>query len=49
MNQKTFAAKLKQIPVVEPDDIDLAMLAEAKAMDDGSTVPLEAFMESPEK
>lgn len=49
MDQRAFEAKLKQIPVVEPDDIDLAMLAEAEKMDDGTTVSLEEFKRSLEK
>ena len=43
MTQKEFEAKLKTLPVEEPDEIDRAMLAEAEAMDDGSTVSLEEF------
>ena len=43
MTQKEFEAKLKSLPVEEPDDIDKAMLAEAQAMDDGSTVSLDEF------
>lgn len=46
MDRKEFEAKLDQIPVVEPDETDRAMLAEAEAMDDGTTVPLEEFKRS---
>lgn len=40
MDRKEFEAKLKQLPVEEPDEIDRAMLAEAEGMDDGTTVRL---------
>lgn len=43
MTPKEFEAKLKTLPVEEPDALDKAMLAEAEAMDDGTTVSLEAF------
>ena len=46
MNPKEFEAKLKTLPVEEPDEIDKAMLAEAEAMDDGTTVSLEEFRKS---
>lgn len=49
MEQKEFERKLSQIPVVEPDEIDKAMLAEAEAMDDGTTVNLEEFKRSLEE
>lgn len=43
MTQKKFEAKLKTLPVEEPDEIDKAMLAEAESIDDGTTVSLEQF------
>lgn len=46
MDPKEFEAKLKTLPVEEPDEIDKAMLAEAEAMDDGTTVSLEEFRKS---
>lgn len=45
MNPKEFEAKLRSLPVEEPDEIDKAMLAEAEAMDDGTTVTLEELRE----
>ena len=41
MERREFEAKLKQLPVEEPDEIDCAMLAEAEEMDDGTTITLE--------
>lgn len=49
MNQKEFEERLKNIPVEKPDEIDRAMLAEAAAMDDGTTVNLEEFKKSLEE
>ena len=49
MNQKEFEAKLKQLPVVEPDQMDQDMLAEAEALNDGSSSELEAFKASLEE
>ncbi len=49
MDQKEFEAKLKRIPVVEPDELDRAMLAEAEELDDGTTVSLEDFKRNPFK
>lgn len=49
MNQKEFETKLKGLPVEAPDEIDRAMLAEAEAMDDGSSVSLEEFRKSLEE
>ena len=46
MQQKEFAHKLSQVPIVEPDDIDNAMLAEAQALDDGTAISLEEFERS---
>lgn len=41
--------KIASIPVEEPDEIDLAMLAEAKQINDGSTISLEDFKADLEK
>lgn len=41
MTVEEFEKKLVSLPSEEPDEIDLAMLAEAEAMDDGTTVTLE--------
>lgn len=49
MTAKEFEEKLKRLPVESPDDIDSAMLAEASAVDDGSTVSLEEFRKSLEE
>lgn len=49
MTAKEFEEKLKRLPVESPDDIDQAMLAEASAVDDGSTVSLEEFRKSLEE
>lgn len=49
MTAKEFEEKLKRLPVESPDDIDRAMLAEASAVDDGSTVSLEEFRKSLEE
>lgn len=46
MTQKEFEAKLRSLPVEEADGIDKAMLAEAAAMDDGSSISLEEFRKS---
>ena len=43
MTSKEFEAKLKALPVEEPDAVDRAMLAEAEELDDGTTVSLEEF------
>lgn len=43
MNAKEFEAKLKKLPVEQPDEIDKAMLADAASIDDGSTVSLDEF------
>ena len=49
MDRKEFEAKLKQVPVVEPDEMDRAMLAEAEMLDDGTTVSLDEFKRSLEE
>lgn len=41
MDIAEFERKLAALPVEEPDEIDKAMLAEAEAMDDGTTITLE--------
>ena len=41
MNPEEFEAKMRSLPAEELDEIDKAMLAEAEAMDDGTTVTLE--------
>lgn len=46
MNPAEFAAKLNSLPVEEPDEIDREMLAEAEALNDGTTVTLEEFQRS---
>lgn len=46
MDRREFEAKLKQLPVEEPDELDRAMLAEAEEMDDGTTTALEEFKRS---
>ena len=43
MRPEEFAARLASVPDTEPDKIDLAMLEEAAAIDDGTTVSLEEF------
>lgn len=43
MNPAEFEQKLNHLPVEEPDEIDRAMLSEAEAMNDGTTVTLEEF------
>lgn len=46
MDRREFEAKLKQLPVEEPDELDRAMLAEAEEMDDGTITTLEEFKRS---
>lgn len=43
MNPAEFEKKLNLLPEEQPDEIDLAMLAEAAKINDGSAVPLEQF------
>ena len=43
MNANEFEKKLKSLPEQDPDEMDLAMLAQAKAENDGSTVSLESY------
>lgn len=40
LSPEEFEAKLMQFPVEEPDELDKAMLAEAEAINDGTTVSL---------
>lgn len=46
MNAEEFQRKLARLPQEEPDELDLAMLAQAKERGGGSTVSLEAFQKS---
>jgi hypothetical protein len=41
MTPAEFEAKIKSIPAEEPDELDLAMIAEAEAINDGTTISLE--------
>ena len=43
MNANEFEKKLKSLPEQDPDEMDLAMLAQAKAENDGSTASLESY------
>ena len=43
MNANEFEKKLKSLPEQDPDEMELAMLAQAKAENDGSTVSLESY------
>ena len=43
MNANEFEKKLKSLPEQDPNEMDLAMLAQAKAENDGSTVSLESY------
>ena len=45
MDAAEFEKKLNALPVEEPDEIDRAMLAEAAAVNDGTTIPLEDLEE----
>ena len=42
MKQEDLLARLADIPEVEPDEIDRAMLAQAEIDDDELAIPLEA-------
>ncbi len=48
MNPAEFEKKLNLLPEEQPDAIDLAMLAEAAKINDGSAVSLEQFQRSVE-
>jgi len=43
MNEIEFQKKLASLPVEEPDEIDLAMIADAEAQDDGTFITLTEF------
>ncbi len=45
MDNKDFDTWLESVPEVEPDEMDLAMIAQAEAEDDGTTMTLEEFRE----
>ena len=46
MNPAEFKKKLDSLPAQKPDAIDRAMLREAAAVNDGTTVSLEEFKKS---
>lgn len=46
MNSADFEKKLRLLPTEEPDEIDLAMLAEAEKINDNTTVSLDEFQRS---
>ncbi len=46
MNPAEFEKKLNLLPEEQPDAIDLAMLAEAAKINDGSAVSLRQFQRS---
>ena len=48
MNPAEYEKKLNLLPEEQPDAIDLAMLAEAAKINDGSAVSLEQFQRSVE-
>lgn len=48
MNPAEFAEKLSALPVEEPDEIDKAMLVDAEAVNDGTTISLDEFQRSVE-
>ena len=41
MDTAEIEKKLNALPVEEPDEIDKAMISEAEAVNDGSTIPLK--------
>ncbi len=41
MNREAMFSRLAEIPEVEPDDFDRAMLAQAETDEDDSAIPLE--------
>lgn len=49
MNANEFERKLKSLPEADPDEMDLAMLAQAEAENDGSAVSLEDYKEELEE
>lgn len=46
MDASEFQKKLNTLPEEEPDELDLAMLAQAQEVNDGTTVTLEEFQKS---
>ena len=49
MDMAEFEKKLNTLPEEEPDEIDRTMLAEAEAVNDGSTVSLEELKQELEE
>ncbi len=49
MNANEFERKLKSLPEADPDEMDLAMLAQAEAENDGSAVSLEDYKQELEE
>ena len=43
MNLTDFEKRIMSVPAVEPDAIDLAMIVEADAVNDGTAVSLEEY------
>ena len=41
LTPEEFAARMAQIPEVEPDEIDIAMLKAAEKENDGETISLD--------
>ena len=46
MTNEEFEKRLAALPAEEPDEIDLDMMKEADAVNDGSTVPYKEYLES---
>ncbi len=46
MDREEFEKKIASLPTEEPDAVDLAMLAEAETVNDGTLVGLEDFERS---
>lgn len=49
MNKEELEKRLAEIPEVEPDEFDLAMIAHAEAVNDGTEISLEEFREMEKK
>lgn len=49
LTPEEFAARMAQIPEVEPDEIDIAMLKAAEEENDGETISLDEFKKSHEE
>lgn len=49
MDRKEFEEKLNRLQVVEPDETDKAMLAEAAEVNDDTSISLEEFRKSLEQ